>query len=51
MAAHLADNSLLLEPNCMYVCMFIFITYAEVGGGGGNHEINSLSTVSEVENN
>ena len=32
MAAPVADNALLLEPNCIYVCMFIFITYADVEG-------------------
>ena len=30
MAAPVADNALLLEPNCIYVCMFICITYADV---------------------
>ena len=46
MAAPVADNALLLEPNCMYVCMFIFLTYAEVEGA---IEINSLSTVLEYD--
>ena len=32
MAGPVADNALLLEPNCIYVCMFIFITYADVDG-------------------
>ena len=31
-AVPVADNALLLEPNCMYVCMLIFITYEEVEG-------------------
>ena len=32
MAAPVADNALLLELNCIYVFMFIFITYADVEG-------------------
>ena len=44
MAAPVADNALLLKPNCIYVSMFIFMQMSR-----GNHEINSLSTVLEYD--